>query len=226
MQTPGLRSLARSLSFWERAQAVTSNNLANVNTDSFKAIHLTAALGEDGASPLAVEQLDLSQGGLRETGAALDLALQGRGFLVIGTETGEQLSRGGSFRLSADGLLVDAHGNAVLGRDGAVPVGEGTVQILEDGVVLVDGEPIDRLRIVDAATADLDRVGENRFVATGPLAEAAPRVLQGTLESPNVDAVSSMVEMIRVQRAYESSMNALRAVDESMATATRIGRVR
>lgn len=225
MPTPGIRGLARSLSYWERAQGVSSNNLANINTDAFKAIHLTAALGDDGVSPLAVEQLDLSQGALTPTGNTLDLAIDGPGFFVVQSEAGEQLIRGGSFRLSETGILIDPHGNPLLGSEGPVPVGEGELQITEEGGVMVDGNLIDILRLVDVDPADLDRVGENRFVANGPMQESTGRVLQGALEGANIDAVNSMVEMIRVQRAYQANMTALRSIDDTMATATRIGRV-
>lgn len=227
--TPGIRSLARALSFWDRAQAAVSNNLANVNTDSFKAIHLTAALAEDGVSPLAVEALDLSQGTLRETGRALDVAIDGEGFFVVGTEQGEMLIRGGSLEISATGVLVDTQGNPILGENGPIPVGSEDVQILEDGSVVVDGVRLDRLKTVKAPAEALDRTGSNRFVAAPnsatPVAAGDLRVKQGFLEDANTDAIGSMVDMIRVQRSYQSNMAALQAIDGVMASANRLGRL-
>src|SRR5262245_52016493 len=119
MKTDGIASAASALRYWERRQEVATNNLANANTDGFKAERVFARLvGE--ALPVAGALTDRSAGSYRPTGQPLDLAVGGDGFFIVGTPNGEQWTRGGAFRVDANGYLVDADGHAALGERGPV----------------------------------------------------------------------------------------------------------
>src|SRR5919199_161705 len=101
MRTNGLTSAASALRYWERRQEVVANNLANVDTTGFKGERVFARLTE-GALPEADTNTDTRGGTLKETGAPLDVALTGDGYLVVDTPQGERLTRGGSFHLDTD----------------------------------------------------------------------------------------------------------------------------
>jgi flagellar basal-body rod protein FlgF len=220
----GIAGLARTLSYYTRLHEVTASNLANAASEGFKADRITAALDPVGVFPVPVQKLDLSQGPLRTTGRALDIALQGDGFLVVRTASGERLIRGGSLELDGAGLLTDRHGNPVLDSDGkvvALPPGE--VVIDSGGTIHVAGSAVARLKLVTASPGQLRKEGHNRFVSDGetqPVAEGSVRVHQGQLEDANVDTLSGMVDLVLMQRAYTASVEALRTMDGVLASVT------
>jgi len=217
MTIPGILQTARTLSYYERMQELTANNLANVSTDGFKADRMTARLEAGSSAPIPVTQLDLSQGAFRETGRPLDLGLDGPGFFVVRTPTGERLTRGGGFRLDGAGTLIDLHGDPVLGRRGAIVVTGGTVEVRADGTVVVDGQALDRLRLETAVNPlSLRKEGAGRFVSDSPAVPAdlaKLHVRQGAIEEANLSAVHGMVDLVTIQRAYTANVNVLRAMD-------------
>jgi flagellar basal body rod protein FlgG len=227
----GLVSGANALRYWETRQQVVANNLANTETHGFKGERVFARLlGDSLVSPEAAT--DFRQGALTPTDRPLDVALEGDGFLVVRTEAGDRLTRGGSLRLGTDGRMVDGLGNVLLGENGplTVPDGTGEIVIAESGDVLVDGLRIDRLRVERPAQGtQLFHEGGALFRAEGeltPVAAVDRRVRQGHLESSNVSTLDSMVDMINIQRAYAAVHNSLKVQDGVMDTiANQIGRL-
>lgn len=223
MTLPSILTTARTLSYYTRLQEVVANNLANVNSDGYKADRLTAQNIGGTGYPVPVQTLDLRQGTLRETGRELDVALQGDGFLVVQTPDGERLIRGGSLAVDRAGFLADRHGNLLLGADGPMRVLGKEIRIEPDGTVLVDEARAGRLRMeVVADPARLRKEGEGRFLAeAGAATPAASLTLQqGALEEANVNSLLGTVDMIMVQRAYAANIEALRAMDGVMGTLT------
>jgi flagellar basal body rod protein FlgG len=229
MPVKGIVDTARSLAYYLRLQEVTANNLANAQTDAFKADRLTAWVLPGGETPVPVQQIDLQQGAFRDTGRPLDVALDGQGFLVVATDAGERLTRGGSLQLDAAGRLTDAQGNPLLGTDGPIAVHGADLALQDDGTVLVDGAAVGRLRMVNVDDpAALLKEGYGRFVAAGPLASApeSTRLRQGAVEEPNVNPLTSMVDLVTIQRAYAANLDALKAMDSVLATVTtEVGKV-
>ena len=217
----GIAAAASALRYYERRQEIVANNLANANTDGFKAERIFARLvGESHPAPDTAT--DLRRGTFKETGGALDLATDSDGYFVVNTAQGERLSRGGSLQLSPDGVLTDSAGHALLGEKGMIKLGPGTVTVDRDGLVAVDGEAVDRLRMEtippgtdvhhDAGTLFLP--GASRET----LALGSRAVRQGFVEESNVNTVSTMVDMISVQRAYANAAKALTTLDGIRAT--------
>jgi flagellar basal-body rod protein FlgF len=221
---------ARSLSYYLRLQEVTANNLANANSDGFKADRLTARMLPDLAQPVPVELTDFRQGALRDTARPFDVALEGRGFLVVNTPSGERLTRGGSLHLDSASRLVDAHGNMVQGVNGPIVVDGTQMTVQDDGSVLVDGALAGRMRIVDVQpTEALSKQGNGEYVSAvpaTPVPEGVTRVHQGAIEDANLDTLTSMVDLITIQRAYAANVEALKAMDGVLGSITHdIGRV-
>jgi flagellar basal-body rod protein FlgF len=223
----GLTSAAASLRYWERRSEVTAHNLANASTDGFKAERvfgrLLGAGGEGGT--VAQTATDLRAGTLRTTDNPLDLALgHSEGFLVVNTPAGERFTRGGSFRLDTERRIVDAAGRPLLGENGPITVPVGArVAVAADGAVTADGKPLDRLRLErPGAGAALAHEGGTLFVPDAgrrPMAAVERQVRQGAVEESNVNPVSSMVDMIAVQRAYASVQKAVTTLDAVRGTA-------
>ena len=217
MSVDGMVNTARSMSYYLRLQEVTADNLANANTDAFKAVRLAAHAQAGSTHPVPVQETDLQQGRFRETGRPLDLGIEGPGFFVVRTEMGERLTRGGSFRLDGSSQLTDLQGNPVLGEDGPLVLYGAEVQVHPDGTVTVDGSLVDRLRIETVQDpSTLRKEGSGRFVPDLPLQPVSgeeTQVRQGLIEEANLDPLLSTVDLITIQRAYAANADALRAMD-------------
>lgn len=221
MPINGLTRAAMALRFYERRQEVVSNNLANVDTNGFKAERVFAQALAD-AMPVAGARTDRTGGALVQTDAPLDVALGGAGFLVVETPDGEMLTRAGSFRIDPDGRVVDPNGNLLLGEQGPITLGGGRLEIDERGVVREEGREIARLRLEAVpAGENLTHAGGGLFLPSpnrAELPEEQRTVRQGFLEGSNVNAVDSMVEMITVQRAYTAVQRTITTLDEVRGT--------
>jgi flagellar basal-body rod protein FlgF len=230
MPLNSIANTARSLAFYVRLQEVTANNLANTDSDAFKGDRLAAHAPAGATFPVPVGQLDLRQGAFRETGRPLDVALDGPGFLVVGTAQGERLTRGGSLQLDGAGRLVDAHGDPLLGVEGSIVITGSRFEVRSDGAVFSDDALAGQLRLEavdDPGT--LLKEGAGRFVPSTPrrpVAEGAARLRQGAVEDANVDPLLSMVDLINVQRSYAANLDALKALDSVLGAVTnQVGRV-
>jgi flagellar basal-body rod protein FlgF len=226
----GIVETARSLAYWERLQEVTANNVANANTDAFKADRLAAHILPGGENPVPVQSTDLQPGAMRDTGRPLDLAIEGQGFFVVRTAHGDRLTRGGSMRLDARGLLTDMNGNPLLGTQGPMVISGAKVEVHADGTVVTDGTIAGRLLIQTPDQPDaMLKEGQGRLIAGGPThepAEGAAQVRQGAVEESNIDPLLSVVDLVTIQRAYASNIEALRAMDSVLGTiTTEVGRV-
>lgn len=221
----GLDSAAAALKFWERKQEIVANNLANVSTDGYKSQRIFAQL-LDGMRPTAVTSSDLSEGTLKQTGNAMDVAINGQGFFVVSTPNGERYTRGGTLRIDDKHQLVDVEGRPLLGvkKNGPLVLTDGPVQISKTGEVTQNGQIVDTIRMESAPKGvELQREGEGLWVppqTRQPLADADRNVLQGNLEESNVNSMSALVDMVTVQRAYASVQKSIVEMDHVAETIT------
>jgi len=219
-----------------RSQAldVVANNLANTSTPGYRAEHnifrsfLASASGHVASnlnaaindfSILAGNQLDLSQGSLDHTGNDLDFAVQGPGFFTIQTTKGQFYTRSGNFQVSPQGQLITAEGDPVIGEQGIIRIVGGPVTVSPDGTISVNGAVAGKMKLVEfPAGAALESIGKTYYSAPKNTAAAAVNstVAQGMLESSNVNAVGSAVELVSVQRYAEMMQRALRMFDSEM----------
>jgi flagellar basal-body rod protein FlgF len=224
----GIDATARTLSYYLRRQEATAENLANVGGTAYKSIRATAH-ADPGGAPKSVEWTEWSQGALSRTDRPFDLALEGEGFLVVGTPNGERLTRGGSFQLDPGGRLLDASGFPLLGAGGPIHVAGTSFEVHADGEVVVDGARVDRLRVetpVDAAL--LERLPAGYFEAGERRAVdgAETKLRQRHLEGANVDPVLSMVDLIAIQRSYAANLQVMKTMDRVLGVAvTEVGDV-
>lgn len=209
----GLRSRQRTL----EAQA---NNIANASTTGFKAERLIYSAIEAAAKGTGDRQnlvagvttssgTDFSEGAMQQTGRSLDAAIEGDAFFQIQTPNGVRYTRAGNLSLDSNGQLVTKNGDLVVGQNGAITVPNGEISIGTDGSIAVGGQNFDQLKLVrfDNPAAALTKEGNALFAATGaedPKENVNSRVVQGALESSNVNSLSEMVAMISNNREFES----------------------
>lgn len=175
--------------------------------------------------------IDFTAGGIMDTGGVLDIALKGDGFMKVQGEEGETFyTRDGSFAVS-EGFITDASGRRLLGTNGPIAIRDGSLSISENGSISIDENIIGQLDIVNITNAEfLRKRGGNLYVMADNVdAEETPfegQVLQGHLETSNMDPISGMVEMITLLRDYETAQKAIKMQDEMLEkAATEIGRV-
>lgn len=172
---------------------------------------------------------DFLAGKLVETGNPLDLAIVGDGFFALRGPGGLVLSRQGQFQRDAGGRLVTPSGLALQADGGGDLIAPaGPLTIARDGVVTVEGEPVDRLALVDAPRAAL-RAGEGGvFLAADAdiTSLAAPVVRQGAYEASNVSTGQEMVAMMEALRRAETGQRLVTVYDDLMGRAlTTLGQV-
>lgn len=209
-----------------RRLEIVSQDLANTNTAGYKGERLifrevleapTKPDERIGGQVAVIEQrTDFSNGGVRYTGNPLDLALSGEGFFAIQTARGVRYTRQGTFNLSAQNTLVMPSGEPLLGEGGPIRVDGNKVDVTADGMVLVDGEEVDRLKIVRAQDPRrLVREGNTFFrIEEDEMEEVKDvHVAQGSLEEANVNPIESMVALIDISRQFEAYERAMRTID-------------
>ncbi len=220
----GIYTAAAGAIAMEERLNIISNNIANLNTTGFKKDQMsfeqymkqldTSSLypGQYSTVPIDVvavsSSIDLTPGTPVKTGNPLDVALTGDGFFAVNTGNGTRYTRAGSFQLSTDNTLITPRGDTVQGQSGDITIDPDKTQIVisPEGQVSQDGDAIGTLQVVKIPADALVREGNNLFsVKDGVAPETVdtPDVVQGSLETANVNPITEMVEMIAAQRAYD-----------------------
>jgi flagellar basal-body rod protein FlgG len=227
-----------------KMQEITANNLANASSAGFKRDMLfTRELSRaqakhmprrsDWETPM-IDQVytEYEPGTLEKTDNPLDLAIEGDGFFVVETESGDNaLTRSGSFTVSPTGFLINADGHRLLSDGGPISVGNAAVSVAESGQIEVNGGAIGNLRIMTVPDRQvLKKIGDNEFITPDdiePIAALNYAIRQGYLESSNVNAIKEMVNMIISFRNYEADAQSLKTQDETLEKLIdNVGRVR
>jgi len=218
------------------ATALRANNLANAKTTGFKAdieqARSMQAFGEGMASRVFSlterPSQDFSSGPLMATARDLDVAIQGEGWLVVESETGEPaLSRAGSLQIDSAGMLRTGSGLLVLGDGGpiALPIPIDKLKIGNDGIITVhpQGAPATvteeagRLQLVNPDNKNLVKGSDGLFRLKGGgefELDATVTIASGMLEGSNVNSVSEMVDLITLQRQFDMQIKMMKTAEE------------
>ena len=209
-------------------QDTLANNLANANTTGFRAetvaLRAVPARGaEAGTRVFTVETTigsDFTPGPMQSTGRALDVAVQGQGWLAVQASDGsEAYTRAGNLQVSSEGVLQLPNGLPVLGDGGPITLPlNASISIGDDGTISAKlaGQStmnqVGRLKLVNPPAAELIKGGDGLFrTKDGNEAEADPsvRLASGQLEGSNVNVVDAMIGMIATARQFEMQMKLL-----------------
>lgn len=258
-----LHTAALGMSAQQKGVDNISNNLANANTRGYKRSKIVfqdllyqniqaPGAGDQGeGAPPAQLQVghgasavatvrNFTQGGLKETGNQLDVAINGNGFFQVRQPDGSlAFTRDGTFTLSPEGEIVTQNGLS-LEPPATIPPDAVQVNISQNGIVTArlqgEPEPIELGQIELARFANpagLQAKGGNLYLqseASGQPVIGAPgqdglgTVRQGYLESANVDVVQEMVSLIEAQRAYEINSKMVSTSEDMLSVASNIKR--
>ena len=232
METSSYIALSRQGAL-RREMDVIAHNIANMNTSAFKGVklmfveHLVKSANDTSLMPTKLaftrdvaEYKDLSEGQIRETGDPLHAAIRGDGYFVIQLPNGTQrYTRDGNFTMDPTGQLVTQSGNPVLTTAGA-PVffspQDTKITFAADGTISTNNGQLGKLQVVRFSDEQALRHEAGGLMSTDatPQQVARPHIIQGALESSNVQPVLEMSHMIEVQRAYEGVKAFIDAEDQ------------
>ncbi len=215
---------------------IISQNLANADTTAYKKDRVSfkdylipqevVSFEPDGRAMSEVSSfaIDFSAGNLMKTGNLLDISIDGNGFIAL---EGDRYTKRGDLQKDGKGYLASYNGIRVMGSQGPIQLPEGIPEISESGDVVVNGVPIDSIKIVELKELDkLSKVGESIFTTSENAVKSRAKVKQGHLEKSNVEVIREMVHMIETYREFETFQKAIQFFDEASGKANNeIGRV-
>ncbi len=228
------------------AQAVNTNNLANVNTTGFRAdleaFRSLPVYGPGYPSRVYAQTerpgMDLLAGTFSTTGRELDVAVNGEGWIAVQDADGkEAYTRAGDLRVTVNGRLETGAGRAVMGNGGPIAVppfekfeigADGTISIRPIGQAANALAVVDRIKLVkppqgqmEKGTDGLMRVKDGKDA----VADATVQLSSGVLESSNVNAIEAMVRMLELGRQFETQIKMMRAAQENDAASAQLMRM-
>jgi flagellar basal-body rod protein FlgF len=226
-----------------QAQAVNNHNIANSSTTGFRAdgvaftsepiygpgyaTRVNAVAGDAGT--------DFSSGVLMSTSRPLDIAVNGKGFIAVrGADGQEAYTRAGDLQVTALGAVVTSTGFPVLSESGPLTVPpstqvtigtDGTVSVVPLGLSAAAQSQVDRIKLVNPSTKDLQKGSDGllRLKSGGKAkTDETVNIVSGELESSNVNAAQSLVNMIELQRLYELQIKSISSTDQNEQSAQRM----
>jgi flagellar basal-body rod protein FlgF len=244
MQNALLVGLSRQMALSHELDVI-ANNLANVDTGGFKADNASFteylmpgardnefSTGKDRRVSFVEDRatwIDFSAGTTQHTGNPLDVAIDGKGYLVVQTARGQRYTRNGALTLNAAGELVTMSGDVVQGTNGPIVLQStdrdiiisptGLVSVRDGTGGVVQSAPRGQLQIVNfTQPQQLQKDGAAMFAAPANVnpVPASPntRVVQGSLEKSNVRPIMEMARMMEITRSYSDISNLLQLESE------------
>ncbi|MCF8006284.1 MAG: flagellar basal-body rod protein FlgF [Methylovulum sp.] len=217
------------------AQATNANNLANAQTTGFKSdMEQFRSMPVFGAGyPTRVYAMterpgtDFTPGAVQTTGKELDVAINGKGFFAIQDSEGkEAYTRAGDLHLTPEGLLQTGTGLQVIGQNGPIAVppaqkmdigSDGTISIVPLGANPNALVVLDRIKMVDLPENTIAKKTDGLIHTQDGLpqqASANVSLVQGALESSNVNSIQAMVEMIELSKNFELQSKVMKSANE------------
>lgn len=218
---------------------VIGNNVANVNTHGYKALKgrfaalmyddLYTAQGDTAQKGTGTHVVGtdtvFSTGGAASTGRKTDYMIKGEGFFALmDLRTGEiSLTRNGAFTMAsreeASGL-EDAAGNPIMEMVYYLSDGDGRFVLDQQGQMIQIKDPNATMAvgIFDCENYNgMLHAGDTRYLTVpknGELRVGNGKLVQGYLETSNVDLAQEMVQLIEAQRAYSLGLKVMMTSDE------------
>lgn len=218
------------------AQAVNTNNLANVSTTGFRAdleqFRSMPMYGPGYATRVyAMAEkpgADFTPGPINTTGRDLDIAVQGKGWIAVQANDGtEAYTRAGNLQISPNGLLTNHQGLPVIGDGGPITVppaakihfaGDGSVAIVPLGDETGTSQIIARIKLVNPDNVDLQKgIDGLMHLREGGEAEAdaAVKLIGGALEGSNVNVADALAKMIDLSRQFEMQVKMMKTAERN-----------
>jgi flagellar basal-body rod protein FlgG len=168
------------------------------------------------------------QGTIEQTNNPFDLAIQGDGFFTVSDNYGTYYTRNGQFQLDGQGYIVNSNGARLMGANGAINTGGEMFTVSPQGEITTGGRVIDRLNIYNPSDkATMVKHLNGLFAQTGVSAQApfTGKIMQGSIEKSNVSMIDEMMDIMSIQRSFQSCSKAAKMIDETLEQTVEIGRM-
>jgi flagellar basal-body rod protein FlgG len=247
-----VKMLGTSMKYLQEKLNSSSNNISNSDTPGYKksntrSISFTNILSDEMAKivPNASEiyntgtntfnpgiyvdevTRNFSQGNLVQTDNPLDISIQGGGFFTVSSSSGTAYLRSTSMTVDSSGYLSTAAGERLQGTNGSIYIGSGDFDILNDGTVISGGKTVNILKIVDFSNKEsMTDAGNGTLSGGGGYIPADGTVMQGFLESSNVDLTEEMTDLIEISKKFQTNQKLIQMLDEiNGLSSNRIGKL-
>ena len=208
-------------------QATTAQNLANANTNGFRAqIDSFQAIPVTGVAPLKTRT--------QVSNATVGTSFVTGPLMQTGRDLDEAYTRNGSFEVSPTGILVTQAGQQVVGDGGPITIPpdsklivgkDGTISTLVPGLVPATSNALGRIKLVNPPEENMVRGDDGLFrLKQGGVAQLDPNLhlVGGALEGSNVNLVDSMVRMVNLARSYETQITMIKTAQDNASKASQI----
>ncbi|RUO26395.1 flagellar basal-body rod protein FlgG [Aliidiomarina minuta] len=208
-------------------------NINQPGGQSTQDTELPSGLMLGAGSKVVATQKNFSQGNMMTTDNSLDVSIQGPGFFEILMPDGTlSYTRNGQFTLNNQGEMVTPGAGRPLQPGIVIPDDAQSVTIAQDGEVSVklageaDNQVVGQINLANFINpAGLEPVGENLYRETAssgqpqnnvPGLDGMGSLIQGSLETSNVNVTEELVNMIESQRVYEMNSKVISSVDQML----------
>lgn len=212
-------------------QIIHANNLANANTEGFRAdleranSQQVAGYGYDSRYQVNSQNggINMATGALKATGRALDVGIRGEGLIALREGRREVYTRNGHIDIDDMGNLT-VNGRPLLGEAGPVQLppysevaigDDGTISVIPENGDLNAAMDVDRIKLVDLPAAQLRKNGDGLLLGTRLTAPRSERVQLASehLETSNVSAINEMVATLSLSRQFEAQIKMMKAAE-------------
>ncbi len=247
-----VKMLGTSMKYLQEKLNSSSNNISNSDTPGYKksntqSISFTNILsdemakivpssaevygmGSDSFNPgVYLDQVtkNFDQGSMMQTGSPLDIAIQGEGFFSVNTSSGTGYIRSTSMTVDSSGYLASSAGDRLQGTSGSIYVGSGDFTVQSNGSVVSGGKSLGQLRVVDFSNkSTMEDAGNGTLTAGSGSSTGTGAVMQGFIESSNVDLTDEMTSLIEISNKYQTNQKLIQMIDEiNGLSSSRVGKL-
>ncbi len=178
--------------------------------------------------PVILNQLiDLKNGSMKKTDNQLDVCIIGEGYLSLKTPSGKSYTRDGRFGVNKDGVLVNlSNGYPILSKAGSsIRLSDADPAIDKSGAIFDHGDYVGNLSIVKFDDPqNIAPYGDNMYTTSqSPKESKNYEIIQGMLETSNVNPMKEMIRMIDLSQQYEYSQKLNQKIHETQKSIIQVG---
>jgi len=203
---------------------IAAQNISNMTTPGYRRRvgfeQWMAGAGGLQSAPMVSMASDFTPGKQTGTNNPYDLAIEGSGFFAVKDQEQTLYTRDGQFKRDDTGRVVTLKGLAVQADGGGdIILKSNQFKVQADGSIVVDGEPVAKLAVMDFTNKALATPNDQGLFSTpasNVVTAENSHLRQGALESSNVSTGDEMVSIMASLRSAEAGQRLVNVYDDLM----------